>query len=174
MELLRRKILADLPISPTILKGGGLEIWRPRFTYTGFRYLQVKGAVPSGKENTLGKAVIAELKGLHIRNAAEKVGSFSSSNTLFNKTYDLIDWAIKSNMVSVFTDCPHREKLGWLEELHLMGSSVRYNYNAAPLFKKALQDMKNSQLENGLIPEIAPEYVKFEWGGDMFRDSPEW
>lgn len=77
-------------------------------------------------------------------------------------------------MVSVFTDCPHREKLGWLEQLHLMGNSVGYNYDAAPLFKKALQDMKNSQLANGLIPAIAPEYVKFEWGGDMFRDSPEW
>lgn len=157
-----------------ILKGEGVEKWSPRFTYTGFRYLQVKGAVPDGKAHNEGQAVIVALKGLHVRNAAEKTGNFSSSNTLFNKTYDLIDWAIKSNMVSVFTDCPHREKLGWLEELHLMGSSVRYNYNAAPLFKKALQDMKNSQLDNGLIPEIAPEYVKFEWGGDMFRDSPEW
>ncbi|QNN44428.1 family 78 glycoside hydrolase catalytic domain [Pedobacter roseus] len=157
-----------------ILKGGGLETWRPKFFYTGFRYLQVKGAVPAGKENAHGKAIIEDLKALHIRNAAEKVGNFSSSNDLFNKAYSLIDWSIRSNMVSVFTDCPHREKLGWLEELHLMGSSVRYNYNAAPLFKKALQDMKNSQLASGLIPEIAPEYVKFEWGGDMFRDSPEW
>jgi len=157
-----------------ILKGDGLETWRPKFFYTGFRYLQVKGAVPAGKENTSGKAVIEALKALNIRNAAEKAGKFSSSNDLFNKTFSLIDWSIKSNMVSIFTDCPHREKLGWLEELHLMGSSVRYNYNAAPLFKKALQDMKNSQLASGLIPEIAPEYVKFEWGGDMFRDSPEW
>jgi len=157
-----------------ILKGDGLETWRPKFFYTGFRYLQVKGSVPGGKENPSNKSVIEALKALHIRNAAEQVGKFSSSNELFNKTFSLIDWAIKSNMVSVFTDCPHREKLGWLEELHLMGSSVRYNYNAAPLFKKALQDMKNSQLASGLIPEIAPEYVKFEWGGDMFRDSPEW
>ncbi|UKT65430.1 family 78 glycoside hydrolase catalytic domain [Pedobacter mucosus] len=157
-----------------ILKGEGLETWRPQFFYTGFRYLQVKGGVPAGKENPLDKAIIENLKSLHIRNAAEQVGHFSSSNELFNKTFSLIDWAIKSNMVSVFTDCPHREKLGWLEELHLMGSSVRYNYDAAPLFKKSLQDMKNSQLASGLIPEIAPEYVKFEWGGDMFRDSPEW
>ncbi|SEQ99291.1 family 78 glycoside hydrolase catalytic domain [Pedobacter rhizosphaerae] len=157
-----------------VLKGEGIETWRPRFTYTGFRYVQVKGAVPAGKEPNSALPVLEALKGLHIRNAAEKVGTFTSSNSLFNKTNDLIDWAIKSNMVSVFTDCPHREKLGWLEELHLMGSSVRYNYNAASLFKKALEDMKNSQLDNGLIPEIAPEYVKFEWGGDMFRDSPEW
>ncbi|WP_316847951.1 family 78 glycoside hydrolase catalytic domain [Pedobacter psychrodurus] len=157
-----------------VLKGGGVEIWRPKFFYTGFRYLQVKGGIPVGNKNTSNEAVIEGLKALHIRNAAQQVGKFSSSNELFNKTFSLIDWAIKSNMVSVFTDCPHREKLGWLEELHLMGSSVRYNYNAAPLFKKALQDMKNSQLTSGLIPEIAPEYVKFEWGGDMFRDSPEW
>ena len=157
-----------------ILKGNGLETWRPKFFYTGFRYLQVKGAVPAGKENLQNKAVIENLTALHIRNAAAKVGKFSSSNELFNKTFSLIDWSIKSNMVSVFTDCPHREKLGWLEQLHLMGNSVGYNFNAAPLFKKALQDMKNSQLPSGLIPEIAPEYVKFEWGVDMFRDSPEW
>lgn len=157
-----------------ILKGGGMETWRPRFTYTGFRYLQIKGAFPAGKENVLNKTVIEDLKELHIRNAAKTAGSFSNSNELFNKTFSLIDWAIKSNMVSVFTDCPHREKLGWLEELHLMGSSIRYNYDVAPLFKKALRDMQNSQTEAGLIPEIAPEYVKFEWGGDMFRDSPEW
>lgn len=157
-----------------ILKGEGLETWRPKFMYTGFRYLQVKGGIPVGKENLSNQTIIEDLKGLHIRNAAATAGSFKSSNQLFNQTFNLIDWAIKSNMASVFTDCPHREKLGWLEELHLMGSSVRYNYDVAPLFKKALQDMKNSQTAEGLIPEIAPEYVKFEWGGDMFRDSPEW
>ena len=157
-----------------ILKGSGVETWRPRFFYSGFRYLQVKGGVPVGKENPSRKAVIQYLKGLHIRNAAETVGKFSSSSELFNKTFQLINWGIKSNMVSIFTDCPHREKLGWLEQLHLMGSSVNYNYAAAPLFEKAAVDMQNSQLANGLVPEIAPEYVKFEWGGDMFRDSPEW
>lgn len=157
-----------------ILKGDGLETWQPKFTYTGFRYLQVKGAVPKGKNNPSNLAVVEDLNGLHIRNAANIVGSFTGSNKLFNQTFDLINWSIKSNMMSVFTDCPHREKLGWLEQLHLMGSSVSYNYDVAPLFKKALQDMKNSQTADGLIPEIAPEYVKFEWGGDMFRDSPEW
>ncbi|TCD12200.1 alpha-L-rhamnosidase [Pedobacter frigidisoli] len=157
-----------------ILKGDGIETWRPQFFYTGFRYLQVKGANPYWTEHDINKTIVLSLRAYHVRNAAEQVGEFSTSNDLFNKTFKLIDWSIKSNMVSVFTDCPHREKLGWLEELHLMGSSVRYNYDVAPLFKKALQDMKNSQLPNGLIPEIAPEYVKFEWGGDMFRDSPEW
>jgi hypothetical protein len=118
--------------------------------------------------------VVLELKGLHMRNSAARVGAFNSSSDLFNKTNDLIDWAIKSNMQSVITDCPHREKLGWLEQVHLMGSSIRYNYDVVNLLKKTVYDMMLSQTDSGLIPEIAPEYVKFDWGGDMFRDSPEW
>lgn len=77
-------------------------------------------------------------------------------------------------MMSVFTDCPHREKLGWLEELHLMGSAVRYIYQVQNLLGKSVQDMQQSQTSSGLVPEIAPEYTVFTWGGDMFRDSPEW
>lgn len=144
-----------------VLKGDGVETWRPRFTYYGFRYAQVKGKVE-------------EIKSIHIRNSANTIGSFKTSNQLFNQTFELINWATKSNMMSVLTDCPHREKLGWLEQVHLMGSSIRYNFDVAPLFKKSLADMRQSQLANGLIPEIAPEYVKFDWGDGMFRDSPEW
>lgn len=157
-----------------IMKGNGIETWRPKFTYSGFRYLQVRNGVPVGKENLAFQPVVYKLLGLHVRNSASQAGSFNCDNELFNQTFNLINWAIKSNMVSLFTDCPHREKLGWLEELHLMGSSIRYNFDVAPLFRKSLADMKNSQTAEGLVPEIAPEYVKFEWGGDMFRDSPEW
>lgn len=156
-----------------ILKGDGLETWRPRFTYYGFRYLELSVRTQSAA-NVKANTQIVSIKGLHTRNAATRVGSFISSNELFNKTDKLIDWAIKSNIASVFTDCPHREKLGWLEEVHLMGPSMRYNYDLATLGRKVVQDMKASQLDNGLVPEIAPEYVQFEWGDGMFRDSPEW
>ena len=157
-----------------VLKGDGIEIWQPRFTYYGFRYLEVRGAVPQGKENVQSLPAVENIAGLHIRNSAQTVGSFNSSNTLFNQTDHLIDWAIRSNSVSVFTDCPHREKLGWLEQTHLMGPSLNYNYDFISLFRRTIQNMINSQTEDGLIPEIAPEYVQFTWGGDMFRDSPEW
>jgi alpha-L-rhamnosidase len=157
-----------------ILKGGEEEIWQPRFSYYGFRYVEVRGAAPKDKPSRKQQAQIITLKGLHVRNAARKAGTFQSSNDLFNRTHTLIDWAIKSNMMSVFTDCPHREKLGWLEQTHLMGASVRYNYDIASLLQKMVDDMRQSQLPNGLVPAIAPEYVEFNWGGDMFRDSPEW
>jgi alpha-L-rhamnosidase len=153
------------------LKGEGIETWQPQFTYYGFRYIQIEGAVPEGQPNPQNLPVIKKLKGIHTRNAATKIGSFSCSNPLFNDIYTLIDWSIKSNMASVLTDCPHREKLGWLEEAYLMGPSLRYNYDLATLYPKILEDMRASQLDNGLIPDIAPEYVPFEHG---FRDSPEW
>ncbi len=153
------------------LKGVGTESWQPQFMYYGFRYIQVEGAVPKGEPNPEGLPVVIGIESLHTRNAAARAGSFSCSNDLFNRTDTLIKWAIKSNMSSVLTDCPHREKLGWLEEDHLMGSSVKYNYDIASLGRKIVQDMINAQTYDGLIPDIAPEYVHFQGG---FRDSPEW
>ncbi|MEP7278713.1 MAG: family 78 glycoside hydrolase catalytic domain, partial [Bacteroidota bacterium] len=154
-----------------ILKGSGTESWHPRFNYYGLRYLQVQGCTPTGENNPGLLVTLENIEGLHIRNAAPGAGNFSCSSELFNKTFDLINWAIKSNTVSVFTDCPHREKLGWLEETHLMGSSVQYNFDIAGLCRKAIGDMMYAQTPDGLIPEIAPEYVHFE---EPFRDSPEW
>ena len=153
------------------LKGSGEEKWQPLFTYYGFRYCQVRGAVPEGMPNPDDLPVISELKLLHTRNSSPVAGTFRCSNEHFNTVYNLIDWAIRSNLASVATDCPHREKLGWLEQTHLMGNSVKYVYDIHNLFNKMIDDMIDSQLENGLVPDIAPEYVEFAGG---FRDSPEW
>jgi alpha-L-rhamnosidase len=151
-----------------ILKGGADESWQPRFSYYGFRYLQVQCISP----DSLGPLPeIKSIEGLHIRNSATVVGSFTCSNDLFNRTNTLIDWAIKSNSVSLFTDCPHREKLGWLEQTHLMGSSVQYNYDIAGLNRKVIKDMMNAQYPNGKIPEIAPEFTLIQ---SPFDESPEW
>ena len=153
------------------LKGGGTEDWQPRFTYYGFRYLQLEGAVPEGQPNPDHLPVVSTLTGLHTRNAMERAGRFICSNDLFNRTDTLIDWAIQSNLASVFTDCPHREKLGWLEQDHLMGSSIRFGYDMESLGRKTVHDMMDAQTADGLIPEIAPEFTVF---GLPFRDSPEW
>ena len=153
------------------LKGENEEIWMPRFTYYGFRYVQADGAVPANYPNPGKLPVISNIQLLHTRNSSPEVGSFKCSNELFNSIYDLINWSIKSNMASVATDCPHREKLGWLEQTHLMGNSIKFIYDIHNLYDKIIDDMIEAQLENGLVPDIAPEYVPFAGG---FRDSPEW
>jgi len=158
------------------LKGEGIETWRPRFTYYGFRYCMVEGAVPDKNISTSGLKTkglsrIIDLKLLHTGNSSPENGSFSCANVQLVNMYNLINWAIKSNIQSVVTDCPHREKLGWLEQTYLMGGSMFYNYDLYHLYDQTVKNMMDAQTPNGLIPDIAPEYVHFDSG---FRDSPEW
>ncbi|HXP61531.1 MAG TPA: family 78 glycoside hydrolase catalytic domain [Dongiaceae bacterium] len=149
------------------LAGGAAEKWFPKFFYHGCRYLQVECAAPPG-----GKLPrVQSLEGVVVHSSSPAVGDFECSNPLFNRIRALVRWAQRSNMMSLMTDCPHREKLGWLEEDHLNGPSLRYEFDLARLFTKAMNDMADSQRENGLVPDIAPEYVVFN---DGFVDSPEW
>ncbi|BDI28381.1 hydrolase [Capsulimonas corticalis] len=149
------------------LAGNGAESYFSKFYYHGCRYLQVEVSSPGGA----APPVIHSLSGVVIGSASPSIGEFHCSNDLFNRIHTLVRWAQRSNMVSVMTDCPHRERLGWLEEDHLNGPSLRYNFDLNQLFGKIESDMADSQTPEGLIPSIAPEYPVF--GGD-FRDSPEW
>ncbi|HEX9187981.1 MAG TPA: family 78 glycoside hydrolase catalytic domain [Vicinamibacteria bacterium] len=153
------------------LRGDGEEAWSPRFTYYGFRYVRVEGARPAGTVGPAGLPEIVALERLHTRRSAPEVGRFETSFDLFNRTFRLIRWAIRSNLASVVTDCPHREKLGWLEQTYLMGDAVHFNYDLHRLYRKQVADVLDAQTTEGLFPDIAPEYVEFEAG---FRDSPEW
>ncbi len=167
---------ADPNLFSYTLRGDGVETWRPRFSYYGFRYVQVEGARgTSDKSTTL--PVLEGLEGEFLHANAPVVGQFASSDSLLDRIHVLIDNSILSNMVSVPTDCPHREKLGWLEQTHLAGSSIMYNYDVQQLYDKMAHDMSDAQLGDGLVPSIAPEYVAFvDKGGKstFFRDSPEW
>ena len=154
------------------LKGGATpETWVPRFCYAGARYLQIEGAEAVGETTDGATPVVLSVEGLFVSGSADPVGEFSCSNELFNRTLKIIRWAIHSNMMSILTDCPHREKLGWLEQVHLVGPSLMYGYDLATLLTKMEGDMADSQRENGLMPDLAPEYLKCTGG---FLDSPEW
>lgn len=154
-----------------ILKGSKSESWMPRFAYTGFRYAQVE-CIAKDSSNDLPS--LLSIRGLHIRNSAATTGSFTCSNELFNKTFNLIKWAINSNMQSLFTDCPHRERLGWQEQLHLMGNALQSNYDIHTLGKKITADIRAEQNANGLVPSTVPEYTEMHFADGYFRDSPEW
>jgi alpha-L-rhamnosidase len=157
------------------LKGVGVETWNPRFTYYGFRYVQIEGAIPEGfsAENSTIPQLLS-LEGQMIYPDFEATGSFESSDNILNRTHELINWAILSNTKSVFTDCPHREKLGWLEQVHLMGLPLIYNYPVESLLSKVLDDIEDAQLPNGMVPTTAPEYVVFDEPWDIFRHSVSW
>ncbi len=145
-----------------------VEEWFPQFYYIGSRYLQTQGyPAEDGGE----PARIESLKGVVVHASAKPVGHFETANPLLNDIRALVRWAQRSNMVSVLTDCPHREKLGWLEQYHLNGPAIRYEFDLARMFTKGMQDMADSQTPEGLIPNIAPEYTQFR---GTFRAAAEW
>ncbi len=154
-----------------ILKGGKnggkgrTEVWHPRFSYYGYRYLQVEGDIE----------VLKKVESCFVYNSAEKTGAFECSNPLLNDAYRLIDRAIRSNWQAVWTDCPHREKLGWLEQDWLNGEGLLANYDCRSMIEQTMQNIADAQFENGALPEIAPNLCVFEgsWA-PPFLESPEW
>ncbi len=162
----------------TYTKGtDGAETWSPKFFYVGCRYVQAH-LIPAVTNGPL--PAVQSMAGIMVTSASEPAGEFESSNPLFNRIRNLVRWAQRSNMMSILTDCPHRERLGWLEQDHLNGPSLRYEFGLAQLYTKILNDIADSQLTNGLVPTTAPEYTVFRDKNDpvhprnMFGDSPEW
>ncbi len=137
--------------------------WTPLFSYYGFRYVEVSGIHPDS----------ISLSMLHTSNVtcAHPVGSFHCSNDTLNRIHALIDNAIRSNLASIPTDCPTREKLGWLEQDYLMLPSMICRYDMKPLFSRLMRQIADAQSPDGMIPTIAPYYTQFGYG---FDDSPEW
>jgi hypothetical protein len=156
------------------LKGGAAETREWRFFFHGFQYVEVTGAVPAGRPNPKGLPVLESLESVHVRTDNAQTGAFRSSSDLYNRTHDLVDWAVRSNMAYVLSDCPHREKLGWLECAHLLFPTVAYRYDVQAWFRKIGRDMRDIQLPDGRVTTVAPDYLmlppsspyKFtiEWG----------
>ena len=150
------------------LAGTGDESFTPPFFYYGFRYMKVRlfAAEKGGKLPTFvsseARVVMAD---------APRAGTFECSIKLLNQIHDICWWAQRSNMQSVFTDCPHREKLGWQEQDHIHADQIRWGWNADAMFAKTCMDLADSQLADGMVPDIAPEYTVFRGG---FRHSIEW
>jgi len=155
----------------------GVETWSPKFFYIGCRFFEVK-SFPAKGETKL--PVVKSIEGIVVQSSSEPVGEFECSNTLFNRIHNLVRWAQRSNMMSAMTDCPTREKRGWLEQDHLNGPALRYEFDLAQLFAKTLNDTADSQLANGLVPTVAPEYTIFRDRNtprgqrNNYGDSPEW
>lgn len=156
------------------LKGEGTEDWHPRFSYYGYRWLRIEGAVMEGMPNPQGLPVLRSVKSLFVSNAMDETGSFSCSNEIFNGAHCLIRNAVRSNAHAVFTDCPHREKLGWLDQVQFNGPGLFYGYDLRSFAPKVMRDMADAQHPDGMVPTTAPEYTSFSGPWECFSNSPEW
>lgn len=125
-----------------VCKGGGVETWSPRFTYHGFRYVEVTG-LP-------GKPADDFLQGVLVRSDVAPRGSFDSSDELLNRIYRTSLWTIEDNLHSVLEDCPHREKCAWLGDTHAVGETAIYNYDMAQFWTKFTDDIATTLGDGGV------------------------
>lgn len=143
------------------LKGVGTEVYEPRFTYHGFRYVELTGYP--------GRPTLETLEGRVVHDALEQTGSFECSHPLVNRIYSAVVWGIRGNYRSIPTDCPQRdERQGWLGDRSEESLGESYVFNVAPLYRKWLVDIMDSQRPNGSIPDVAPPY----W--PIYSDNVTW
>jgi alpha-L-rhamnosidase len=147
-----------------ILKGDGQETWEPRFTYHGFRYCEVAGypGIPTAESLVF--------RVLH--SAAEPAGRFECSNPLLNQIWHNITWSQRSNLHSVWTDCPQRdERLGWTGDAVAMAPTACWNTNLARFFTKWMRDLTDGQGRDGGIPDVAPAIFGSGAGSPGWSDA---
>lgn len=130
------------------LKGDGIEQWSPRFTFHGFRYLEITGWP--------GKPTLNDIEGLRMNSDLQQDGEFACSNDVLNKLHTTIQWTFLSNVFSVQSDCPGREKLGYGADMVTTSDAFLYNYNMANFYTKSIRDFANDQRPEGGMPELAP------------------
>lgn len=150
------------------IPAGDSGSWSPRFGYHGFRYVELRGPAEG-----------AEVSAHVVRAANARAGRFESGDPFLHRLHDVIDRAVQGNMHSVFTDCPHREKLGWLEQLHFCFDAIARGYDVEAHLRDMLHHANVAQLPSGAIPNIVPEFVDFSGHGylgddDAFRFDVNW
>lgn len=160
------------------LRGDGEEAWAPLFAAMGFRYVQadwVKTPWPYGAPMAPPQgAEIISLQGVALHTDARETGRFASSSEMLNRIHRLILASMHNNEMSVMTDCPHREKLGWLEQSHLQADGMIFNNDLRTLMAANDRNMADAQWDDGTVPTIAPEYTRFGTSYGDFDNSPEW
>lgn len=161
------------PIFDRVTARGGPLVWSPRHVYHGFRYLQVEGLDATQCDEIATRTIVEVM-----RAGVRRVGAFTCDLPDFDRLHRMIDRAVQSNTYSVMTDCPHREKLGWLEELDLCFETLTRGYDLTGVLRDALVHMRDSQDADGCVPSTVPELVRFEgWPPEeptAFRDDPSW
>lgn len=129
----------------------GHQIYKPHFTYFGFRYIRLDECPENvNEDNFTAIAVYSDMKRIgYIKTGSEKV----------NRLYENTLWSQKDNFVDIPTDCPQRdERMGWTGDAQVFAKTASYNYNTKKFFGKWLGDVRAEQRENGSIPDTVPNF----------------
>jgi len=152
-----------------VLGGEGEEVYEPRFTFHGFRYVEVTG-YPGGPP-------LGAITGRVVHSATSPSGSFECSNSVVNELQENIVWGQRGNFLSVPTDCPQRdERLGWTGDAQIFVRTASFNMDVARFFEKWMADVEDAQSPEGAFPDVAPllkgsGLIDLRWGAPAWGDA---
>lgn len=159
--IMMENIRAALTTDSYILKGGD-ETIQPRFTFHGYRYLEITGiasAIP-----------VYEVKGLVISSITGLSSEYSTSNELVNKLWRNITWSLRSNFLSIPTDTPARnERMGWSGDISVFSRSATYLTDADLFLRRHMLAMRDIQPPVGRFTDVAP--VGGGFGGTLWGSA---
>ncbi|HEX7411678.1 MAG TPA: family 78 glycoside hydrolase catalytic domain [Bacteroidales bacterium] len=124
-----------IPTDEYICKGEGNEQWSPRFTYHGFRYAELSGMIEKPDLSTMSLIVV--------HSDMANTGVFECANTQINKLHELAMRTVLSNLHGIPTDCPDREKCGWLGDSHAYVKMANLNLQMNNFWMKYLGDIRS-------------------------------
>ena len=134
------------------LRGGAVEDWAPRFTFHGFRYVEVTGW-PGDFDPA---SIVAEV----LHSDLQRTGWFSASDPLVGRLHENIRWGMKGNFLDLPTDCPQRdERLGWTGDLQVFAPTAEFLYDSAGFLVSWLRDLAAEQARYGGTPAVIPAPV---------------
>ena len=146
------------------------EVWSPRFTFHGFRYVEVSfherwqaALAPLGRDSVIGLALMSDLP---------ETGTFACSDPLVNQLQANIEWGQRGNFLEVPTDCPQRdERLGWTGDAQVFAPTAAFNFGVAPFFAKWARDCDDAQRPDGQLTAFAPRLHEEIDGGPGWSDA---
>jgi alpha-L-rhamnosidase len=155
----------DAPIQTDtyVMAGRGEEVWEPRFSYKGFRFVELTGlpAAPA----------LSDIEGRVVRSSPASIGSLRTSDRLLNRIHRATRVSLASNLHGIPTDTPVYEKNGWLDDMDLLAETTMLNFDAARFLTKWIADIGDAQAPSGLVPVLAPSAgygygYGDEWGSE--------
>ncbi len=159
--IMLENIRAALTQDRYILKGGD-EVIQPRFTFHGYQYLEITGIdspIP-----------VESVKGLVLSSVHELASHYETNNKLVNKLWENITWSLRSNFLSIPTDCPQRnERMGWSGDISVFSKAATYLADAPMFLRRHMLAMRDIQAENGRFPDVAP--VGGGFGGTLWGSA---
>ncbi len=156
--------LRSAKATATYICKDGEQVYSPRFTYMGFRYVSVSGIAPED----------VEVCALPLYSDISEAGGFTCSDPLLDRLQENIKWGARSNFVEIPTDCPQRdERMGWTGDIAVFGPTACFNFDMARFLDKWLADMRSEQNKGGGIPNTVPVHL-YGFPATMPRMAIDW